>query len=123
MPYAVTYWPEKKLIHIQNVGKLTPDDYRAGAREALRLSREHGVSRCLIDDSALDNQVGTTDLYTLPDFYESIGIPKTIKAAVLISEQTPKISDIAFFETVCRNRGYDVKLFTSPDEAIAWLAT
>lgn len=122
MPYSVTHSSEQKLIHIRNIGKLTPDDYRAGAREALRLSLEHGVLRCLIDNSALHNQVGTTDLYTLPEFYESIGIPKTIKAAVLVSEQTPRIDDIAFFETVCRNRGYDVKLFTSRDEALAWLA-
>lgn len=121
MPYSVEYWPVEKLVCIRNVGRLPPEDYLASAREFFRLMHEHGTHLCLIDVTMLDNQASTTDLYSLPGFYESIGIPKNVRAAVLVSDQTPKVEDMTFFETVCRNHGYRVRLFTARDEALAWL--
>jgi hypothetical protein len=32
------------------------------------------------------------------------------------------IAEIKFYETACKNRGFNVKIFTEREDAIAWLA-
>jgi hypothetical protein len=43
------------------------------------------------------------------------------REAILLSAHAAAAEEMEFFETVCRNRGLDVRVFRERDEALAWL--
>jgi hypothetical protein len=122
MPSTVEYLPAQSLICVTNRGEHSLEDYVAATREVSRLMTQHGVRNCLIDGTELRNQATSIDIYNLPKLYNQIGIPKTIRAALLVGDQSHPIEDIRFFETVCLNSGYSVRIFSDRNAALNWLA-
>jgi len=59
-----------------------------------------------------------TEIYRLPGILDAAGFDRTWKRAVVALDYLP---DYRFFETVARNRGYQVRIFQNVDEAIDWL--
>ena len=45
------------------------------------------------------------------------------REAVLLPLDPAAEEEFQFFETVCRNRGLDVRVFAERDEALAWLTS
>jgi len=43
------------------------------------------------------------------------------REAVLLSDDAAAADQMEFFETACRNRGLDVRVFRDRDEALGWL--
>jgi len=123
MPFSVDFLPAEKLVCVTNAGILSLSDYQRGAEQAVALMDKQAVWRCLIDNRELNNQVSVSDIFKLPTFFTHIGLPRTVRAAILISDATPKREDHEFFETVCVNKGYGFRLFTNRDEAPAWLTS
>ena len=75
-----------------------------------------------IDDSELEDVGSVVDLYDLPTLYEEQGLERGSKGAVVLPAANAKVAeDARFHETVCLNRGWQVKVFTDCQEAIDWL--
>jgi hypothetical protein len=43
------------------------------------------------------------------------------REAIVLSTDAAAAEEMEFFETVCRNRGLDVRVFRERDGAMAWL--
>jgi len=56
-----------------------------------------------------------------PGIYEKINVPKTVKLACLISEDAATAKEMVFYETICRNRGWQIRLFKDRNAAMQWL--
>ena len=57
----------------------------------------------------------------MPQFYEDSNAHRGSKWA-LIHPDDPSVSKhFKFYENVCRNRGWLVRLFSSEEDALAWL--
>jgi hypothetical protein len=123
MPSTVEYRPSEGLICIITRGALTMEDYVASTREVSRLIAEHGVHNCLIDGTELRNQATPIEIYSLPKLYLETGIPRTVRVAFLVSDQSYPMEDIRFYETVCLNNGYHVRIFSDNNAALSWLAS
>lgn len=57
-------------------------------------------------------------LYERPELYQKIGLLRSVKKAVLLNELNEEWN---FLETVCFNRGWNVRLFTDYLHSIDWL--
>ena len=61
------------------------------------------------------------DVLALGEFMASLPPGIIEREAILLSADAAAAEEMEFFETACRNRGLDVRVFHARDEAVAWL--
>lgn len=121
MPYTINFLDKEGIIESVSTGKLTFEDYSNQSKEAIELALKKNTNLFFLDTSNLSASIKASEILSIPDFWESIGTPRTYKLAVLIPKDASLYEDIKFFETVCRNRGWHTKLFEKKEAAIEWL--
>ena len=90
------------------------------ARAIAYTMRTHRMTKVLIDHGNIEGVAGTTiDIYDRPTMFILIGILLSIKIAEIINPE--QWEHFQFFETVCRNRGYQLSVFEDKDKALKWL--
>lgn len=102
---------------------MTPgDDLRAATSAAIGLGKTHGTWRFLIDVSEASLAVGAVEVFNLPATqFPAENADRGSLMAVLLGATAREREIAAFYETVCLNRGWRVKLFEDRDEASRWL--
>ena len=79
---------------------------------------EHNCSKCLIDH-IVGKYIGNTFfVYDRPRLLESLGLKRSVRIAGVFKEISIQIH---FLETVLRNRGWGLRVFTDYDKALTWL--
>lgn len=121
MPYEIDYLEDEKIVTIRNTGEVTFTDFLEQTKEAAELARRKDARLFLSDNILLENKAKIFEIYKLPEIYDALGASRRNKLAVLIAKEGPITKDARFFETICLNRGWNVKLFTSYNEAKGWL--
>ena len=121
MPYTIDFLEDEGIVIIENIGELTYADWVKQSQEVLELGRKKNVGLFLVHFTHLTVQATTFELFDFPALYERIGAPKTNRVAVLLTEDAAINEDIRFYETVCRNRGWSIRVFSHKDEAVEWL--
>lgn len=82
--------------------------------------RENRVTRAMIDHRALDGVTGgVSDVYERPRLLRLIGTILRIRLAEVVRPE--HLEHFAFFETVCRNQGFELRVFHDRDEGLVWL--
>jgi len=112
MPYEIDYLEDEKIITIKNTGELTFTDFLEQTKEAVELARRKNARLFLSNNLLLENKAKTFEIYDLPKIYDELGASRSNKMAVLITEGGHIAKDARFFETICLNRGWNVRLFT-----------
>jgi len=92
------------------------------ALETLGQVPSQSSQRFLIDDREADLALDTLEIYQLPQTLERLGLCRDAMVAVVYTVSSPTAVDFEFFETVARNQGFQVQLFTSIESAAKWLA-
>ena len=118
MPWTLEFSDEDKTVKVVYEGTLAADELRAATHEILAAMLERKTTRALLDCYAAHMDVPVINVYQLPDLYESRGITRHTRAAVVLPKDKYRLDIYEFYEDVCRNRGYNVKLFE--DRAAAW---
>jgi hypothetical protein len=122
MPYRIGYLEDEGIVTIENTGNVTYKEFMEQSREALELARKKNTQLCLSDCTHLVVQAYTIEVFDFfPAIYEKIGMSRTSKLAVLMSKDAVTARDMEFFETVCLNRGWLIRIFKDKGTAIEWL--
>ncbi len=81
---------------------------------------EYKRGKILIDVRELEGRLGVVDSYSIvtEDFQRIRG--KGIVKAAIVDRPLPKLREW-FFETVARNRGFNLRIFENPLVALDWL--
>jgi hypothetical protein len=122
MPWKVGYAPETGRVVVTASGEIRNEDASAQAVEVLRLAKRNQASVVLVDYSDALSEVSLPSLYGLPDYYSQIGVPWNTRVAVVLPRTRYRLESYQFFELVCQNAGYNVKLFEARAAAEDWLA-
>ena len=113
MQVAITVDAKRRFLHFQFGRHATVRDWKEAQVAFLRLSKETGIRRALVDVRKQEKAGQPLELF---EFGENI--PSGIAFAVLVDPRP----DHEFVATVALNRGKNVRLFFGPeDEAIEWL--
>ncbi len=104
------------------VGKISSEDARAQATEILRLAKENAAGLVLVDYLDALSEVSLTELYWLSYHAPSLGLPHSVRLALVMPRAPYRIESYQFFELVFRNAGYNFKVFRTRQEAEGWLA-
>ncbi len=118
MTFDVRYDPAKQCLVGKAPGEIDCESARGYARAVVGASLKHECKKFLNDLRGSDVRLGTIDIYEVWKLFEGLGIDGTWKRAILASEQ---LKDYRFFENVSVNRGHQVRVFTDPSAALAWL--
>ncbi len=121
MPFSVRYLEEEGIVETVHSGAVTPAEQRKAWEETGSVAGEHGCRRFLIDLRAQGPAASPVDMVEAAALLAALP-PGTIeRQALLLPPRERGASDVEFFETACRNRGLNVRVFSDRDEALEWL--
>lgn len=121
MPWTLELVDDDKVLKLTYSGVLSPEGSAGMTDKTLARVKETGVMRVLLDCSHAQMEIPVTDIYKLPDRYAASGVPRNIRVAVVLPKDKYKLELFEFYEDVCRNRGYFVRLFDDDTQAWDWL--
>jgi hypothetical protein len=122
MPWRVEFAPEKSIVVVAAWGEIRNEDAEAQVEKIILLLKQNQASGVLLDYSDALSEVSLPSLYGLPDYYTELGAPWHARVAVVLPRNRYRIESYQFFELVCKNAGYNVRLFDGRGAAEAWLA-
>lgn len=120
MDYTIGPSSDRTYILLTVRGDITRAKAMAQNREAHALGRELGIRCFLVDVTRARNIDSVVDQYDFAytDMQRTPEIDRGARVATLVA---PGDDSHDFVETVAKNSGLNMKLFTDRDEALAWL--
>jgi hypothetical protein len=120
MEWTNSFLPDQQMVVIQTQGLADETSSLEMAKNILKTMREHHAILCLIDHSALSSVSGRViNIYYRPQELREVGVPSTIKIAEVVLPAHEE--HFGFLETVCRNNGFNFRIFNDQESAIQWL--
>ncbi len=123
MGWKVELDTEKGFIHSVYYGFVTKDEILRGTAETLRLSAGKGPRKFFTEWIDATPKLSTMEIFVIPDEWEAAGIDRKSVLAIVIPKGGSLWEDAVFYEDTCRNRGWQVRLFSERNSAIEWLET
>ena len=121
MPCEVSHVPDTNTVMVVAHGKVTSQDALQANEKASHLLIQNGAAQVLADYSDAVSELATLDIHALPEYSDNLGVPKNIRIALVVPSTKYRVEDFQFYGTVCRNRGYNCKIFGSREAAAKWL--
>jgi hypothetical protein len=121
MEITTEYISELGLVQCTLVGPVPADEIVNLQIEAIRLAREKETCLFLIDNSKWKTSLSLLDIYKWPLLYKEMKVGRNYRLAMILSTDLIAQKAIMFYETVCRNRGWEVAVFKHRQEALDWL--
>ncbi len=122
MGWKIDYIRDIELVYVKCQGSITFSDFMKISNEAINVCLKNKARRFLLDHREADTQVTPGQIYEFPKVYESMKLKRGAKCCLLITEGYKNRENARFFETVCNNNGYAVKIFYDKKKALEWLA-
>lgn len=120
MTYELQVEDRNEYLYARPIGIRTRETVSAIATEMLGACIENGNTRVMIDVRQLEGRLRTMDSFSIvtEDFPKMRG--KGVYQAAVVDRQVSRARGW-FFETVARNRGFNLRLFADQDTAHKWL--
>ncbi len=121
MPYELKIEKKDDVLWGTVTGTRSLETVLAIAKDILAACAEKRVTKVLLDVRSLEGRLKTIEAHEIPDrHFPKMRDPNVITRAALIDLKEFEHS-YGFFETVAVNRGFMLRIFSDPDEAVAWL--
>jgi len=116
MPEDITVNKKLGIIEVNSYGKVTHEDSLASLATLEALIKETAILKVLSDTQKQDSAPSTFNIY---DF--GVNLPRQLKIAIIASKDQTTSQDVTFLDNVAHNRGVNIKIFSSRNEALEWL--
>ncbi len=121
MSYSLTLERKDNVLWAAATGTRSLETVLAISSEILAACVEKKVKRVLIDVRGLEGRLAKKDAYDIPDkHFPEIRDRSVITHAAIIDLKEFEDSYV-FFENVAVSRGFRLRIFPEPEEAIEWL--
>ena len=121
MSYQVEYQERPGYLYVHVLGERSQDAVIALTRELVEKASELQHQRLLIDVRDFKGWLQTMESYNVVthDFAKFKG--KGLQKVAIVDREFPDTERWSFFETVARNRGFNLRIHTDSKTAIVWL--
>jgi hypothetical protein len=123
MPWKTKLNDAPKYIEITYSGNVTTQELYMALENSVLISRENNINLFLADCTTMLGGHTVIDLYGLISMFETLKIDSEAKEAVIMTSLHETADEINFYETACKNRGFNVRIFKQREEAISWLVS
>ena len=120
MSYNLDIREEQDYLHVRATGTRTFEAVAEMATQILNACIEHGTDSVLVDVRELEGRLSTIGAYEMPTTVFPKLKGRGLKRAAIVDREQYE-DGFPFLETVARNRGFNLHIFSDVDEAIAWL--
>ncbi len=110
------------VIESVYAGDVRREEQERSARAAIQLAQDSGVFRFFTDLSGMTRGPTPGELVQVIDAFEHLGLPRTLREALVLPPGSMTAADVQFYEDACRNRGWNMRIFPDRARALAWLA-
>jgi hypothetical protein len=124
MPYKIHYLENEKLLETLCEGKLTVPNIFMAIKRNLVLSRRYAAHYFLVDCTLLiDETEKVFENYEVGTFMANLlpRMPNKFRNAIIMPPGEIARANFRFYETVTQNRGLNIRVFETRDDALAWL--
>jgi hypothetical protein len=121
MAVDVTYVEEAGVVEMVFRGAPTPEEIDDAMTRAGATGAENLTNRFLVDAREMPAGGSAFDVLALAELMASLPPGLIEREAVVLSEDVAAAEEMGFFETACRNRGLDVRVFPERGAALGWL--
>lgn len=104
------------IIKVRSYGIVSKNDIADSMEKTRQIMEQKGINKVLVDTLDQEKMPGTFDVFQLFST-----LPQNLRAALVVQENQVTAEGQKFAETVCLNRGIQVRIFRSTDEALHWL--
>lgn len=122
MSWSATHLESLGIVEMKLAGVVSGDDLRAATTEGIAIATDNALWRGLVDCTDQEKTGSMVDLIELPRQYSDEGLSRETCIALVIPAKKELHGIADFYETVCVNRGWQVRTFETRKQAIAWLA-
>ena len=122
VPWEYKHNSTLQIIEVVYSGRITARDLRESTSELIALEKDKGINKFLVDTSAMNLAASLMDVYELPEkqYLDENADRRGLVALLLpISQREKEVA--RFYETDCKNRGWNVQTFSNRDDAVGWL--
>lgn len=102
-------------------GGFTRASFVAMVAEMLARAAALGVRKVVFDHRAMRPRVATSEIYLLQADFERLGWQRDMRVAVVYDPARRAAEDFEFFASIAVSRAFKYSLFTTLDEAYAWV--
>jgi hypothetical protein len=121
MDFELDFTQGEDYLFVSVAGERTADNVLKITMAIMSECEQTGLDRVLVDVRALAGALLTMNAYELPaDEYPRIRDSNILKKAAILDREDA-IERGKFFETVARNRGFNIGVFTDMESAREWL--
>ena len=118
MPEEVTVREDLQVIQVTSCDDVTTEDFNNTLNSILKILEDRSLTKVFVDGTAVTSYPPTFPVF---DFGSKVAESlRGVRVAIVATRN--RLNESSFFETVARNRGGNVKIFDSPDTALAWLS-
>jgi hypothetical protein len=121
MPIRCSVLEPERVIELTYAGTVGPEDLQAMLVAAVETGTRTSILRFLADLTGMSGGHSAGDLFEVVQAMERMGVPRTMREAIVPRPGSISVADARFFEDACRNRGFDVRIFPDRATALAWL--
>jgi len=121
MPWDIQYQAGKQTLVVTTRGPMSDEEANELAAKAIALLKETHATRILSDCRRMAPAPSLATVWWMVHGYSHRGLPRETRIAV-VQPRSRRAAELGeFYETVCYNRNYQAKTFSSPTDAEAWL--
>ena len=117
MPEIVCVDKQHNVILIDSRDDVGETDLMKSLESVLQIVRDQGLNKVVVDATHQASLPSTVALYYFVS--ELSKQARDVEHAIVAAGQLPE--EMRFIETVGQNRGVNIQLFSSRDEALSWL--
>ena len=120
MQYKISYSESDNILFIETEGVVDIASEERLRKEIIEWKNDFGFLNYLLDFRNIKVvKLGTADIFNLRRKYMKQKLSHDVKIALLV--KNIKEEDVVFYENVCKNIGYNTKIFYDYEETLAWL--
>ncbi|MBW1847959.1 MAG: hypothetical protein JRJ27_12640 [Deltaproteobacteria bacterium] len=116
--YLVTTEPHDETIYVKMLGEFDAKTLSESTASLVEELNRTSYRKILLDHSEATPLLSVLEQHERPEVAEKIGVQRECLVAIVYRKDHETYE---FIETVARNKGFSVKIFTSTEEAVSWL--
>lgn len=123
MSYDLTIEKKDDILWVTATGTRSMETVLGMSKDILTACVEKKVKKVLVDVRELEGRLSTIEGYEISNqhFPKMRDSSKITHGAIVDIDLKEYEDSYRFFETVAVNRGFMLRIFSDPDQAIAWL--
>lgn len=121
MAIHLQYIPDRHYILVEYKSPMPAGEMLNAVGKITDLAMQKGCFKVLADCRGLTAIEDWRELHQVVERMVTEGVPVTMREAVIPPPEGVVAKEVLLFETFTQNRGFTVRSFSHPEQALAWL--